>query len=67
MTNTTSDTRIVICHECGKTWRYGCSECADQYADYHHNTFNHYVAVVPQQDDIKPRRTIRRQRHFWET
>lgn len=40
-----SDVRIVFCDECPKRWRYGCAECALEFADYHRKAFHHSVTV----------------------
>lgn len=42
-----SEARIVWCASCGTSWRYGCSECAIHFADYHRTAFKHDVVVNP--------------------
>lgn len=38
--------RYVQCVDCPKQWRYGCPECADDFADYHRDAFpGHHVLV----------------------
>lgn len=43
-----SEARTVWCETCGKTWYYGCPECADLFVEYHRGAFDgHQVVVAP--------------------
>jgi hypothetical protein len=41
-----SETRWVRCTQCRTTWRYGCPECADSFADYHRTAFDGHEVTV---------------------
>lgn len=46
-----SHSRRVYCHDCPKVWRYGCHECAIEFADYHREAFGHDVTVRVNDDN----------------
>lgn len=70
MARSRPEIRYVNCRECRKGWRYGCPECADDFAQYHRETFEHDVSVnAPLDEDTH--RSIRnifsqpRLRNWW--
>ena len=59
--------RTVLCNDCDKTWRHGCAECVELFADYHRNEFGHSVVVFPppRENDTWNRRPAGAQRRQW--
>jgi hypothetical protein len=52
---TSSQARFVWCTDCAKTWRYGCIECAELFADYHRENFPGHNVLMDLRDPLAKR------------
>jgi len=67
----TSTAVRIECQECETSWRYGCPDCGQQFADYHRDQTGHTVEVVAAHasrfslDQVKVRGVRRRRNRQW--